>query len=120
GDNADHPGSNALVATGTSRSDSITVEPLGGSSQVRVRLNGRTIGTFEAADLARIVVFGQAGNDTITVSSALSQPAVLFGGAGNDVLRGGSGDDSLAGEAGNDTLFGGSGNDLLCGGSGND
>ena len=52
-----------------------------------------------------IQVFGQAGNDTITLNEANGAlPAAnLFGGAGNDTLTGGSGNDQLFGQAGNDT-----------------
>src|SRR5205085_10544045 len=52
-------------------------------------------------------------------NGALPQ-ALLFGGAGNDVLTGGSGADQLFGQSGNDTLLGKGGNDLLFGGDDND
>src|SRR3954469_5498576 len=67
-------------------------------------------------------IFGQAGNDTITLNEANGAlPASqIFGGAGNDVIIGGSGADLLFGQAGNDTLLGKGGNDLLFGGDGND
>jgi Ca2+-binding RTX toxin-like protein len=45
---------------------------------------------------------------------------VVFGGAGNDTISGGTGDDELHGGAGNDTLNGLAGNDLLVGDDGND
>ena len=74
------------------------------------------------ANTSLIQVFGQAGNDTLTLSEANGAlPAAnLFGGAGNDVLTGGSGNDQLFGQAGNDTLLGKGGNDLLFGGADND
>ena len=75
-----------------------------------------------AANTRLIDIFGQAGNDTITmneVNGALPA-ATIFGGAGDDTLTGGSGNDLLFGEAGNDTLLGKGGNDLLFGGAGND
>jgi Ca2+-binding RTX toxin-like protein len=67
-------------------------------------------------------IFGQGGNDTITLNEASGAlpAAQLFGGAGNDVLTGGSGNDMLFGQADNDTLLGKSGNDFLFGGAGND
>ena len=60
-----------------------------------------------------LLVYGFAGND------------IIKGGSGNDDLRGGAGDDTLEGNAGNDYLDwndGGqrSGNDVLRGGEGND
>src|SRR3954471_4583190 len=67
-------------------------------------------------------IFGQAGNDTITLNEANGAlpAAQIFGGDGNDVITGGSGGDMLFGQAGNDTLLGKGGNDLLFGGDGND
>ena len=71
---------------------------------------------------ALIQVFGQAGNDTISLdeSNGALPAANLFGGDGNDKITGGSGNDLLFGQAGNDMLFGKGGNDLLFGGDGND
>jgi Ca2+-binding RTX toxin-like protein len=54
------------------------------------------------------MVYGDAGND------------ILRGGAGNDTLDGGSGSDRIEGGAGNDVLLGGTGSDTLSGGAGND
>jgi len=50
-----------------------------------------------------IQVFGQGGNDTITLneSNGALPAAELFGGTGNDVLTGGSGGDLLFGQSGN-------------------
>jgi Ca2+-binding RTX toxin-like protein len=79
-------------------------------------------GVPTVANTVLIQVFGQDGNDTITVNEANGPlPAVnLFGGNGNDVMTGGSGNDMLFGQAGNDTLLGKGGNDFLFGGAGND
>jgi Ca2+-binding RTX toxin-like protein len=54
------------------------------------------------------VVFGLAGNDTMT------------GGAGIDNFDGGDGNDILNGDGGNDIIKGGAGNDRMAGGAGND
>jgi Ca2+-binding RTX toxin-like protein len=74
------------------------------------------------ANTSLIQVFGQDGNDNISLDEANGAlPAAnLFGGGGNDTLVGGSGNDLLFGQAGNDTLLGKGGNDLLFGGDGND
>jgi Ca2+-binding RTX toxin-like protein len=83
------------------------------------------------ANTTLLQVFGEGGNDTITLNEANGAlpKANLFGGAGNDILTGGSGNDQLFGQDGNDTLlgkggvdflFGGAGNDSLTGGAGND
>ncbi|MFL5241142.1 MAG: beta strand repeat-containing protein [Gemmataceae bacterium] len=80
------------------------------------------IGTPTVANTTLIQVFGQAGNDQISLNEANGAlpSANLFGGDGNDTLTGGSGNDMLFGQAGNDTLLGKGGNDLLFGGAGND
>jgi len=91
-----------------------------------ILINGGAVpitgGTPTVANTALISVFGQGGNDTISLNEANGAlpMANLFGGDGNDVLTGGSGNDQLFGQAGNDTLTGGAGNDLLFGGDGND
>jgi len=81
-----------------------------------------TGGSATVANTALIQVFGQAGNDTISLveTNGALPKANLFGGAGNDVLIGGSGNDMLFGQAGNDTLLGKGGSDLLFGGTEND
>jgi Ca2+-binding RTX toxin-like protein len=79
-------------------------------------------GTPTVANTSLIQVFGQAGNDTITIdeTNGAMPRANLFGGSGNDTITGGSGADQLFGQADNDTLQGRGGNDLLFGGDGND
>src|SRR5262249_22798796 len=120
-DDADNPGSNVLLITGTNRSDVIVVEPQPKSFGIlRVVQNKHVLVTFISTDVQRIVIFGLAGNDKITVSGALSQPAVIFGGNGNDAIVGGSGDDQISGGNGNDSIVGGLGNNILCGDNGND
>ena len=92
----------------------------------QILVNGGAVavtgGTPTVANVSLIQVFGQGGNDTITLSEsngALPR-ANLFGGAGNDVLTGGSGGDMLFGQSGNDTTLGKGGFDFLFGGSEND
>jgi Ca2+-binding RTX toxin-like protein len=81
-----------------------------------------TGGTPTVANTSLIVVFGNAGNDRITLdeSNGALPPALLYGGDGNDRLTGGSGGDQLFGQAGNDQLLGKGGQDQLYGGAGND
>src|SRR5262249_32443706 len=69
-------------------------------------------GQATVANPSRIQVFGQGGNDVITLdeSNGALPAADLFGGNGNDTLTGGSGNDQLFGQAGNDTLLGKGGN----------
>src|SRR5215813_4628096 len=76
-----------------------------------------TSGHATVANTAMIQVFGQGGNDTITLDEANGAlpTAQLFGGAGNDTLTGGSGADQLFGGAGNDTaeVNGGNGSETF-------
>ncbi len=79
-------------------------------------------GTPTVANTSLIQIFGQGGNDTLSLNEANGAlpRANIFGGAGNDVLTGGSGADMLFGQAGNDTLLGKGGFDFLFGGADND
>ena len=92
----------------------------------QILINGGAVkvlgGTPTVANTALTQIFGQGGNDTITLNEANGAlpAAQIFGGNGNDVITGGSGGDMLFGQAGNDTLLGKGGNDLLFGGAGND
>jgi Ca2+-binding RTX toxin-like protein len=91
-----------------------------------ILINGGAVavtgGQPTVANTARIVVFGRAGADTITLdeSNGALPPAQIFGGSGNDIITGGSGGDLLFGQSGNDTLLGKGGFDFLFGGAGND
>jgi Ca2+-binding RTX toxin-like protein len=112
-----------LSVFGDSLNNNITVSR---DAAGKLLVNGGAItvagGTPTVANTSLIQVFGQGGNDTVTISEvngALPR-ANLFGGAGNDVLTGGSGNDQLFGQSGNDTLLGKGGFDFLFGGSEND
>src|SRR5262247_4187966 len=126
------PTAGLLSVFGDNLDDFITISR---DAAGQILVNGGNIpitgGTPTVANTALIQVFGQGGNDTITLdeSNGALPSAQLFGGAGNDVLTGGSGADLLFGGAGNDTLlgkggadqlFGGAGNDVLTGGDGDD
>jgi Ca2+-binding RTX toxin-like protein len=117
------PSTRLLSVVGDDLNDSITVSR---DAAGRILINGGVVsitgGPATVGNTAMIQVFGQGGNDTITLdeSNGALPAAQLFGGAGNDVLTGGSGADQLFGGAGNDTLLGKGGDDLLFGGAGND
>lgn len=64
----------------------------------------------------RVFGRGTTGSDNLTVDSS----NMLYGLAGNDILRGNSSANTLYGDAGADDLFGGLGRDVLTGGAGND
>jgi Ca2+-binding RTX toxin-like protein len=117
------PSSGVLSVFGDQQDNNIVVSRNAAGS---ILVNGGAVsivgGAPTVANTALIQVFGQAGNDHISLDEANGAlPAAnLFGGAGNDTLTGGSGNDLLFGQAGNDTLLGKGGNDFLFGGDGND
>jgi RHS repeat-associated protein len=117
----------ALFVGGTTGNDTITITPDSSDptgKTVNVLLNGTRQGTtFQPS--GHIVVYGQAGTDTIQeVASSqgvqVAVPAVLFAGMGNTTLStaGSSATNVLVGGPGNDVLTGGSGRDILIGGAG--
>jgi Ca2+-binding RTX toxin-like protein len=117
------PSAGVLTVFGDNLDNNITVSR---DAAGKLFVNGGAVsvlgGTATVANTATIQVFGQGGNDTITLSetNGALPKANLFGGAGNDVVTGGSGNDMLFGQAGNDTLLGKGGFDFLFGGSEND
>jgi hypothetical protein len=136
---------NDLVIGGAPGNDNITISATtAGSSAVSLTYNGTAAGNFTVPAGGSVIVYGGpgtdrieaksvgsgantvpfprpvafhggAGNDTLIMSSASTQPAVLVGGAGNDTLTGGGGADVLIGGLGTDSLTGGTGNDLVIG-----
>jgi len=128
------PTHNALFVGGTGGDDTIVVKQGTSSAYLDVVINGVDKGQFavtsNGVSITRIVVYGNDGNDTITLNTNIGAiDAVLYGGAGNDTITGGSGNTFLDGGAGNDTLtargnrnvlVGGAGQDTLNGGSGDD
>jgi Ca2+-binding RTX toxin-like protein len=112
-----------LVFTGDDNDNPITVSR---NAAGQLLGNGGAIpivgGTATVANTLLIQVYGNKGNDTITLdeSNGALPAAKLFGGVGNDTLTGGSGGDQLFGQDDNDVLLGKGGMDLLFGGAGND
>ena len=112
-----------LTVLGDAQNNAITVSR---DAAGTLLVNGGAVaiqgGNSTVANTSLISVFGQNGNDNLTlneVNGAL--PASnMFGGAGNDTISGGSGNDQLFGQAGNDTLLGRGGFDFLFGGADND
>jgi Ca2+-binding RTX toxin-like protein len=115
-----NPTRNALVVRGSAANDIIAFTGKNQAQRVVVTLNGVNRGDFAVSSLSRLIAYSKAGNDKITVGSALKLPAYLDGGDGNDNLSGGSRPDLLQGGAGNDLLTGNAGRDLLLGGLGLD
>jgi len=63
------------------------------------------------------VVYGGAGNDTITTGDDAD---IIFGGAGDDTIDGGIDADTIDGGDGDDVIVGGEGSDIIDGGAGDD
>ncbi len=114
-------GAGTLTVSGTDAADTIVVRQT--TQGVTLSANGRQ---SSYANVARVVVNGRGGDDRIYVDTSAAGTgrapirAVLYGGAGNDLLVGGDGADLLDGGPGNDTLYGAAGNDTLIGGAGAD
>jgi hypothetical protein len=109
-----------LSVIGTAGDDNILVTrfktgPARG--RLDVKLNGVSIepAGFDAKTY-RVIVFALGGDDIVRVDAALSIPALLAGGDGNDLLIGSSRRDILIGGTGVDALFGRGGDDILIGG----
>ena len=117
------PGAGVLTVFGDALDNAITIDR---NAAGAIRVNGGAVavrgGSPTVANTAQIQVFGQGGNDTVTLNEASGAlpRANLFGGTGNDVLTGGSGGDMLFGQSGNDTVLGKGGFDFLFGGADND
>ncbi len=117
------PGSGVLTVTGDNTDNSVIISR---DAAGTILVNGGAVhvvgGTPTVGNTRAIQAFGLGGDDVITLNEANGAlpSALLFGGAGNDTLTGGSAADQLFGQSGNDTLFGKGGNDLLFGGDGND
>src|ERR1051326_3416202 len=120
-----NPTDGVLTALGDALDDTITASR---DAAGKIFINGGAVpiigGTPTVANTATIQLFGQDGNDTITLNEANGAlPAAdLFGGAGNDVFTGGAGNDQVFGGAGNDRMVWnpGDGSDLFEGGDGID
>ena len=126
----------SLLITGTDNADTITVR----QTATAITVSGVT-GSFPRASVTTVRINALGGDDTIKLDvagAAVTKPAVIRAGSGDDVINGGLGADYIDGESGNDHIFGaagadkiagdtgadvlsgGDGNDLIAGGAGND
>jgi hypothetical protein len=110
-----------LNVLGTNRDDTVEITRDGGNLQVHASfLKDADRSRFSAAGISQIYVQLLGGNDRARIAADIRIPAILDGGAGNDVLQAGGGPAVLLGGDGNDTLIGGNGRDILIGGNGTD
>ncbi len=108
-----------LVILGTNRGEDIDVR-LRNNGDLEVRVNGKKLATFDAADVGSITVNAYGGNDEIEIDDDLDISTFLVGGDGNDEIEGGGGSDLILGGRGNDEIEGRDGRDVLIGGLGRD
>lgn len=115
------PAKTALVIGGTTKSDLIVISGVS-SGRNGGKLGLVVNGTVQmmSSPTGRIIVYGQAGNDMILVSSSARLSTLVYGDDGNDYLKGGGGASVLVGGGGNDILVGGTSRNLLMGGLGSD
>ncbi|GDY09186.1 hypothetical protein LBMAG52_26720 [Planctomycetia bacterium] len=123
----DDPTRRQVIVVGSPLNDTISVAVA--SPTLNVTFNGK-VQKFLIANIVGIVIQGNDGNDTITLTSLpVGVGGILYGGlgddvltgsAGNDILLGGDGYDRLLGMGGADVLIGGEGCDSLTGGDGDD
>jgi Ca2+-binding RTX toxin-like protein len=123
-----------LTINGDSSGDTIIVYLYDGAQNdnIYVIINGSSppYGGFDAANVNRIDIYPNLGNDTVTIEDDASYVHGNLGGvnentrvfceAGNDTVNGGDYSDEIHGEMGDDTLDGRGGNDTIYGGYGGD
>jgi Ca2+-binding RTX toxin-like protein len=124
-----NPGHMVLVVGGSTGDDKIDIKPEKGKhaddDEILVKINEKELGRFKrkatfAPPIDSILVYGQAGDDKITVDKKIDLPAQLHGGDGDDKLSAGDGPTVLVGGDGDDELQGGSARNVLIGGRGAD
>ncbi|MGE5610269.1 MAG: calcium-binding protein, partial [Bacillota bacterium] len=98
-----------LLVDGTAAANAISLSVEAG--YIRVIEDGGTPTDFTAAAVTSILVNAGDGDDSVAISSAITVPATIRGGNGNDYLVGGAGNDVLDGGFGADDIYGGGGND---------
>lgn len=109
--------SGVLKIVGTNMNDNIFVKQVNG----QISILGLT-GSYSAAAVSRIEVYGLGGNDWIKLDSEtlggtpILKPAMIKGGAGDDLIFGSATADQIFGESGDDTIYGRNGHDYLNGG----
>jgi Ca2+-binding RTX toxin-like protein len=117
------PNAGALTVMGDSLDNTIEVSR---NTAGQLLVNGGAVniigGTPTVANVSKIGIFGLGGHDTLSLNetNGALPAAMIFGGAGNDVMTGGSAGDFLFGDSGNDTILGKGGIDFLFGGADND
>lgn len=125
------PSLTALFVGGTAKDDQIHIKARrDGKIEIEIKSHRGGSEHAESDDaeiekivsgaVSRVIVFAGSGNDHVEISKYLTLPALVFGGAGNDLLKAGGGPTVLIGGTGDDQLAGGTASDILIGGLGSD
>jgi phospholipase C len=117
---ADNPGKFALIVQGTEGNDKIRITQDSGNIRVQIDGSGIHYDHFFAQSISRIEIYGQGGNDQITVAADVKIPVFIFAGTGNDTIQTGGGPSVVVGGKGHNVIKGGSGPSILIGGAGAD
>ncbi len=106
-----------LSVIGTHKSDRIALVLSDSDILVTVNKQSKPV---PLAGLTGISIAGLNKHDRITIDAAITLPAIIAAGSGNDWVTGGGGNDTILGGWGNDRIDGGDGDDALFGEFGND
>src|SRR5262245_53851568 len=110
----------ALTVTGDADRDSIRVSLDAPANQIVVRNFLTEVGRFAAPAVTSLSIDAGPGDDVVRVDREVTQPALIQGGDGDDILQGGSGTTTLLGGPGLDKLTAGPGPTTLDGDGGPD
>ena len=104
----------AIYVFGTGGNDMILVG-VNSAGMIQVAVNYVIVGIYSPSQVGHFVVYGLGGNDTIAVSSLLTQTAWLFGGTGTgtDTIIAGGGPTLMIGGAGTNKFTTGAGPSLI-------
>jgi hypothetical protein len=100
-----------LKIKGTDAADTLAVTLTGGN--IVVTLNALTAIQLPATSVRSIKAEMGAGDDVVTIDAAITLPANVNGGTGNDKIKTGGGNDKVDGGRGNDTIDTGAGMDKI-------
>jgi Ca2+-binding RTX toxin-like protein len=111
-----------LRLTGDTTSQALIVSLNGNNIQATLSEGNTQITQqqWTSASVTSMLIFLEAGDDSVNVSNSIKQSCAIGGGDGNDTLTGGGGNDSIGGGAGNDIMDGQGGADSMFGNGGND
>ena len=114
----------AAAVTFNAANGVLTVNCDSAHDSVVVTQDSRGIGVnnqlfYATAKVTGLIVNGNGGDDKIDLR-AVTKPATINGGSGNDVIVGTAAGDLIYGGTNNDTIYGHAGGDKLYGDSGND